>query len=71
MEFIDVELTNFDAILLGILAIVLITQLIIILRIGSFKRQMREMQRNQELVAKHINDVRQGGDIKFADKDLV
>lgn len=70
MNLVDIAFTNFELILLALFAFVLMLQLLIILQIGSFKGQMREMQRNQELVTKHINSFRQGGNKELADKNL-
>lgn len=69
MELNDLKLTDFDVIVLALFACVIVLQLVAILRTGSFKGQMREMQRNQELVAKHINDVRRGGDVRWGNDD--
>ena len=59
-----------ETIILIAIGVIAILQLLVLIRIESFRYKMNEIQKNQDLVAKHINDVRLGGRSQLADKDL-
>lgn len=64
------QLTDMETIILIAIGVIAILQLLVLIRIESFRYKMNEIQKNQDLVAKHINDVRLGGRSQLADKDL-
>lgn len=64
------DLADVEKIILIAIGVVAILQLLVLLRIESFRYKMNEIQKNQDLVAKHINDVRNGGIVRLADKDI-
>lgn len=65
------DFSKFEIMALILLLGIVILIALVSLQISGFKKQMKEMQANQDLVAKHINDVRRGGNARLDDKDLI
>lgn len=65
------DFSKFELMTLILLVGIVLLVMLVSFQVGRLTKRLKEIQANQQLVAKYINDIRRGGDVALEDKDLV